>query len=195
LQYITMCFAAQNNAVLCNGANMAYRKRFFNRTNGFKSNENFSSGDDIFLLFQLKKENKNAIAFTVNTDSIVSTEAIRGITGLINQKIRWASKSIHITDASFILLSLLAVGSNIWLLCLFPLEFNIGSWPMLSLSFLSVKCIFDFIMIKRISTRYNSRFTIGSYLLSFVLYPFYLIGVFILSIFKNPTWKGRAVRI
>ena len=173
---------------------MAYRKGFFNRVHGFKSNEDISSGDDIFLLFQLKKENNDAIAYTVDSDSMVNTEAETGMMALMNQKIRWASKSIHITNSSFLLLSLLAAVSNIWLLCLFALETNVQSWPLISLLFLTVKCIFDFIMIRRISRRYNARITIGIFLLSFVLYPFYLIGVFLLSTFKPATWKGRVVR-
>ena len=195
LQYITMCFAAQKNSVLCNGANMAFRKRFFERAGGYESNEEISSGDDVFLMFQLKKENKKAITFTTEVGSIVSSPAIKGVLELMDQKIRWSSKSIHIKDSSFMLLSFLVATTNTWLICLLPLEFGNQTWPLLFLLFLSVKFIVDYTMIRRISPLYNERLNIGIYILSFILYPFYIVSVFALSIFRNPTWKGRKIRI
>ncbi|HAW51817.1 MAG TPA: hypothetical protein DCX54_05725 [Flavobacteriales bacterium] len=194
LQYITMCFAANHNAVLCNGANLAYKKDLFGRMNGFRSNEGISSGDDVFLLFQLKKENRNAIAFTVDPNAVVRTEALTSIFELLNQKIRWASKSIRIDDVSFILLSLLVICSNIWMICLLPLELKFHTWPVLSFLYLSVKCIFDYMMIKRIEALHHSRISPVVFVLSYLLYPFYLAAVFLLSKFKPATWKGRIVR-
>src|SRR5690554_2998749 len=38
------------NPLLCNGANLAYKKDAFFKVNGFSGNENIASGDDIFLL-------------------------------------------------------------------------------------------------------------------------------------------------
>lgn len=46
-----------NKPFLCNGANLAYSKDFFNELNGFEGNTNIASGDDIFLL---EKGNKTA---------------------------------------------------------------------------------------------------------------------------------------
>ena len=41
--------------IMCNGANLAYRKNAFEEINGYGADQKFASGDDMFLLMKIRK--------------------------------------------------------------------------------------------------------------------------------------------
>ena len=86
-----------NNAILCNGANMAYRKNVFLKFSNYNMNS-IASGDDVFLLHNIKKEFPKSIVFAKDEDTIVETNACDTVTDFINQRKRWTAKSIHYKD-------------------------------------------------------------------------------------------------
>ena len=68
------------NAIFCNGANMAYRKADFLELNNFE-NDNTASGDDVFFLHSVKEKFKSAIAFAKDENAIVLTSAAQTAKG------------------------------------------------------------------------------------------------------------------
>ena len=78
---------------MCNGANLAYEKSSFHEVGGF-GNDNFSSGDDVFLLLKIKKRFGNkSVKFLKNENAFVYTEAKKNLMEFIHQRTRWASKN------------------------------------------------------------------------------------------------------
>jgi cellulose synthase/poly-beta-1,6-N-acetylglucosamine synthase-like glycosyltransferase len=75
--------------LLCNGANMAYRRSLI--TDADIHNEQ-ASGDDVFLLQSAHKKS-NAIRFCKNENAIVQTEGPNSLNVFWNQRLRWSSKN------------------------------------------------------------------------------------------------------
>ena len=48
---------------MCNGANFAYKKSFFNELKGFAGNDNLASGDDVFLLQKAVDKHQNLVHY------------------------------------------------------------------------------------------------------------------------------------
>jgi cellulose synthase/poly-beta-1,6-N-acetylglucosamine synthase-like glycosyltransferase len=76
--------------MLCNGANLAYRKTVLE---SFKYKENKASGDDIYLLQHVHLSAPEGICFNQTQDAIVMTSGPQHFREFWNQRIRWASKN------------------------------------------------------------------------------------------------------
>ena len=81
------------NPFLCNGANLCYSKKVFFEVKGFDGNNSISSGDDIFLLEKVLEMYPMDVHFLKSKKSIVSTKPEPTLNKLIQQRIRWASKT------------------------------------------------------------------------------------------------------
>ena len=78
---------------LCNGANFAYRKDEFLKLNGFEGNNTIASGDDIFLFEKFIKADKKSVHYLKSKHAIVTTNPTETTKQLIQQRLRWASKT------------------------------------------------------------------------------------------------------
>lgn len=82
------------NPLMCNGANLAFEKEAFDEVGGYRGNENYASGDDVFLMHKMKEHFANgAISFLRDRNAIVDTPAKPNWKAFINQRTRWASKT------------------------------------------------------------------------------------------------------
>ena len=78
---------------IANGANMAFRKSAFLQVDGYAGNEQFASGDDMFLIEKMRKAFPGNIAFNKSINASVSTQAKKNWSSLIKQRLRWAGKN------------------------------------------------------------------------------------------------------
>ena len=78
---------------MCNGANLAYERQAFKSVNGFEGIDNISSGDDMLLMQKIDTKYPNKIGYIKNAESKTLTHAKSTITGFVQQRIRWTSKS------------------------------------------------------------------------------------------------------
>jgi len=76
--------------MICNGANMAYRKEL---TNGAALHMQKASGDDVFLLQNAHNQAGGEIVFVKNREAMVTTNAPSSFQEFWNQRLRWASKN------------------------------------------------------------------------------------------------------
>ncbi len=76
--------------MICNGANMAYRKSITSRA---ELNTSKASGDDVFLLQSAQQLDSNGIVFNKSYEAIVSTSGPDSFMEFWNQRLRWASKN------------------------------------------------------------------------------------------------------
>lgn len=178
-----------NQPILCNAANMAFKKDEyinFNDNNGNKT----PSGDDVFLLHQFKKNKQIIIAF-LNKNFIVQTKAEENFIGFINQRVRWASKSKFYAANLLVFLSYLVFFTNVAILFIYYriifVEQNRGVYIILLLS----KWVIDFILLFLVTSFFDKRKLMKYFLPTQFLYPFYIIGVGFISQFIKFTWKGR----
>ena len=179
---------------LCNGANFAYTKAIFKAMNGFEGNTDIASGDDVFMLEKVAKNRANELHYLKCEQAIVKTNAQSTWGSLIEQRLRWASKTSaynssfgKITGLIVLLMNVLTISVIILLL--------LGCFPLKALFYvLVIKFNIDFYLISKTATFFNQKKVFESYMPSFFIYPFFSVYVAFLSIFKTYNWKGRTFK-
>ena len=83
-----------NFPLTCTGRNIAFTKKAFNEVNGYENISTIISGDDDLLLHKISNNTKYQTKFCLELDGIVESEGPNSITHFINQRSRWASKSM-----------------------------------------------------------------------------------------------------
>ena len=179
----------RGKSIFCNGANLAYRKSVFLEVNSLDNN--IASGDDVFLMHEIKQKYANGIAFAKKKEAIVKTSSESNISGFINQRKRWAAKSASYKDWDTITISILVFLMNISITTLFVLFlFNI-QWLKVFLTLLLVKYIADYLFLLPVLKFFRKR-NLAFWILPFeIFYGFYIVLIVILSFTNSFEWKGR----
>ncbi|BAO75944.1 glycosyltransferase family 2 protein [Winogradskyella sp. PG-2] len=179
---------------LCNGANFAYRKSTFLNLNGFEGNLNIASGDDIFLLEKFIKEDIKKVSYLKSEKAIVATNPVNTGTELIQQRLRWASKTSRSTNAfSKIIGSIILLG-NLASILLIPLVIFGYLTSKIAIALFVIKFSIDFLLLFKTSRFFKQETLLISYISSSIIYPFFSIYIVILSLFKSYEWKGRTFK-
>lgn len=97
--------------LLCNGANLAFRRAFF-RQNVHRLNHKYASGDDIFLMLATRQGGGKSIY--VNAAAVVAQVSPPESLGeLVRQRLRWLSKSGGYADFPLQALALATALANL----------------------------------------------------------------------------------
>lgn len=176
---------------IANGANMAFQKSVFQEE--YLSANKSSSGDDVFLLHALKKLHPTKIVFNNDREAVVSASVKNGFRNLIDQRVRWASKSRHFKDFDTLLFGIIVVLANSLVLILL-VSYLIGVVTLLPfLLYFSVKLVIDLLFLYRSKQYLILKGSFYYILLYSLCYPFYAIGIALLSLLYKPHWKGRKI--
>jgi len=191
LQSITIGSFGLNIPLLNNGANLAYRKDAFLKVNGFSGNDHIASGDDIFLLERMKKHFPDRVHFLKTPDAIVSTKPQPSWRNVINQRIRWASKTSKQKNTTSILLGILVFLVNFSVLIIpafmvFDFE-NILFYT----SLLFFKIITDYLVVRQTALFFDEKIAFWKFLWQPFVYSFIVLAVVLGSFGGNYSWKGR----
>ncbi|PNQ75116.1 glycosyltransferase [Hanstruepera neustonica] len=177
---------------MANGANLAYTKSFFQKLNGFESDLNIASGDDVFLLQKAVKENPSRVAYLKSKNAIVTTKPPSNWSGLISQRIRWASKASSYKNLFSLVTGLIVLLANYLLIILALLVLTIEvNLTTLGLAII-LKMVVDYILIHKSSEFFDQKVPVLTFVLSSSLYPFFVSLVAFLATFKGYKWKNRS---
>lgn len=190
---ITAAFISAKRPVMCNGANLAYRKDVFFEVNGYEGNKHVASGDDEFLLKKVAAHYPGGVVFNFGKASLVTTRPVLSFNEFFNQRIRWAGKwrqqsvgvstllalSVFIFHGTYLLLPAL---SMFWII-------SLGTLSALVL----LKLLLEFICLKRISNWMSMPFNIHAFATLQFLYSPYVIFFGLISNWLTATWKGRKI--
>jgi len=183
--------AGMGHPIMCNGANLAVLSDTLKDCMNEIKGQEYASGDDVFLLQAIHKRFPGKITFLKNKEAIVSTTAVTGIKAYINQRARWAGKSLGYTDGftiatawSVFLMNFLIVATA-FAGIIYP-----SLWYFL-LVFLMLKSIVDFILLSRVARFQGSTDLLILFPLMALIYPFYVVTTAFWSIFSKQAWKGR----
>lgn len=187
---VTMGFAGLNVPILSNGANIMYRKSDVNeKDDPYK--RDISSGDDMFLMDYLLKQNKK-IVFNDSASALVTTESTRNLKEFLQQRSRWLRKTKHynwglskITAVFFALIQFSFVLAFILLI----LKDEIS----LLFSLLLFKMVYDILIFIVTKYRLNLKSSILYFTLFSLIYPFWTIFTSLFSYLIKPVWKGRKI--
>ncbi len=188
LQGITAGTAARGNPVMCNSANLGFKRdTFLIHSYGLKYN--LASGDDIFLLQTLKKERKSCIRRLESSEATVITSPALTLNELLRQRARWASKAGAYKDPYTIFIALVTFCINIELLGLYlACMFNQALVFILIASFMT-KSASDFALVKETNRKSDKPAKSRYFLVSEILYPVYVLIVSLKALTVKKRWK------
>lgn len=180
--------------ILCNGANLAFSKRLYLKLQPHKKYPGQASGDDVFLLHEVKRvfPKDAAIHYANRAEALVYIKPMENLSEFFHQRLRWGGKSKSYKDRATIFTGWIVLIANVWLLALFVLTFLLGNSFYLLPVFL-FKWGLDYCLLRSIPKWMRSGKTfVLSFFLS-LIYPFYLLTVALLSLLIKPKWKERSV--
>ncbi len=186
---------ANKRPSLCNGANLAYRKKVFLEVNGFQNISHIASGDDELLLHKIRHLKKYAIVFAKNTQAIVETPAQFKLKSFIYQRIRWTSKSTVYPDKWITFHLMMAYFANLSIIIslFYGLLYKEKGWIFFILLFMKV--LAEGITLYFATKFLNQKKLLKWFLLEQFLHIIYVLWVGVVSqIKKTYVWKGRKVR-
>jgi cellulose synthase/poly-beta-1,6-N-acetylglucosamine synthase-like glycosyltransferase len=184
-----------NRPIICNAANIAYRRSAYESVDGFSDNMNFSSGDDEFLMQKIWKETSYTIKFCLNREAVVMTGSNKTFGQFYHQRKRWASKGLFYED-KFLVIKLILI---------FLFYLSLAILPFLAV-FISIKyfLIFALCIVVKIFLEYKilstgskmlfSKEILKNFFLAELLQIPYIIIAGLSGIFGNITWKERKVK-
>jgi len=170
-----------NHPIMCNGANLAFEKEVFSDLQD-PLNQNFESGDDVFLMHKIKKAFPGKVLFIKSENAMVYTKAEKTIYNFLEQRMRWASKSKGYKDMDTIITAIAVLAMNCLLLGTFITAFAKAELIYLFAFQLITKSIADFILLQKVATFYKAKkllyYFIPTQLLNILLIPLIAISGF-----------------
>lgn len=184
--------AFMNNTIMSNGANMAFRKEVLDKIDHQKLMPQKASGDDIFFLMEVKKiYGPKAITFIKHPDHFVSTKAVNNVKKLLQQRIRWVSKSGQYTDKFLLLTSAIVLLQNLLLPVLLILSLFVPTLIQTLLFISILKISFDSFFLNSMTKFINEKNLMRSYFIMAYIYPIFISYTAIYGQFASFNWKGR----
>lgn len=192
LQGTTIGSFGNLQAFMCNGANFAYQKDFFEELNGFEGNDNIASGDDVFLLQKAITHSPKKVYFVKSNETLVLTQTEKSWSSLFHQRVRWASKTGNYSDKYSKQLGLSVFLMN--LTCIISLLLWLTNFITLELfiSVMILKFIVDYILIRNTANFF--KVNLNYFSLSSLIYPFFSSAIVFYSFLGSYKWKERTFK-
>ena len=178
---------------MCNGANLAYRRSAFDRVGGFSGIEDVASGDDAFLMFKIVDDSgARAVAFCPDPEALVVTSAPEGWHAILNQRLRWASKSTEYRDAGVVSLAAVVLAFHVALVAAFTvLPFAAGVSAFL-VSALVIKFAAEGVLLSSACRHFGRSGLMRLFLPAQIVQIPYVAVVGVLGLLGiGFDWKGR----
>ncbi len=177
-----------NHPVMCNGANLAFKKSvFLELDNPF--NLKYSSGDDVFLLHSMKKVDADKIHFLKSADATVVTQAAKNIKSLFKQRNRWVSKTQGYADGDTKFTAFVVFAASFLLVTgLGLIVYNVNFWKPVLFLFL-LKTVVDTLFLNQVSSFFKQKKLIKWVTVFELFYVFY-VTITVMSLFfgkRKPT--------
>jgi Glycosyltransferases, probably involved in cell wall biogenesis len=187
LEFLSLAAVTAGSAVIkqpmmCNGANLIFRRDIWLKAyDDLQLDE--PSGDDMFFLMYCKKH-EEPISYVKSQDAIVTIEPNDTFEEFRNQRRRWVSKSKSYRDVGIILLGLLTFAVTVMpvflLFC--------GLW-MHALICWGCKTFVDALFVLNFASFFKGKQVVNKIIPLAMLYPFYVLYVAIPGLFGQIKWK------
>jgi cellulose synthase/poly-beta-1,6-N-acetylglucosamine synthase-like glycosyltransferase len=194
LQGVTIGGFGIKRPFLSNGANMAYLKHEFESLNGYNGNNHVASGDDVFLLEKFLGHNKKSVGYLKNNKCIVRTSTEESLKHLIQQRLRWASKTSKTSNNFTKFVGLIVFLANLSCVLLIPLTAIGIIFPRTAVLLFILKFSIDFLLLFKASRFFKQEQLLVSYPFASLIYPFFSVYIVFLSLFAPFNWKGRSYK-
>ena len=140
----------------------------------------------------MKKAFPKQVHFLKSKEAIVSTKPQKKWKDVINQRIRWASKTSKQKNTASTFLGILVFLVNVsWLAIPFLMAFNPQNLFVYIL-LLSAKIIADYLVIRQAAVFFSEKIVLWKFLWLPFLYAAIVLTVVFGSFGGNYSWKGRS---
>ncbi|MBC7696329.1 MAG: glycosyltransferase [Burkholderiales bacterium] len=190
---ITAGYSGLKKSFMCNGANLAFKKAVFEASNGYHSHLHLSSGEDVFLMEDIKKINASSVHYVLRRELIVKTKPLHSWKDFFHQRVRWASKAKNNTNNLNLFAGFIIIGANLLFLALFVAILKKSVIiPYLSI-FVITKFVFDFLLLF-LASDFLGRIKSIWWIIPFeCLYWIYALIIGTTSLFYKPYWKEKKI--
>lgn len=188
---IGISLAALRKPIMCNGANLSFRREIFLSVKGYEGNEKITSGDDEFLMRKISKKFPGTIQGSNPIHNTVFTKPQPSLKDFTQQRLRWAGKwkaNSSLFSKSLAVFVLLIQISWLLLIALIFL-----SPSVLLFVILFSKVIGELFFLAYFSKSLKTKFGLFPFLLLQFIYPIYVLSVGFFSQVMDSRWKGRPV--
>lgn len=176
---------------ICNGANLAYKKKVFEKVKGYEGNLNIASGDDEFLARKIAAAYPGSVRFMNNSDSVVVSRPAAGVSGFIQQRLRWAGKWKHNASLMTKLLALYIILVQMVFVGLMISAVMVTENLWLLLSLVALKLLLEYWFLHSVGRFLKVKWFGGAFFVLQLIYPLYVMGIGIVSQLSTYEWRGR----
>lgn len=194
LQGITGASVYKRFHSMCNGANLAYAKSAFTEVNGFDGIDHIPSGDDMLLMHKIYLKHPDQVVYLKSKSAIVETVAAQSWKDFFQQRIRWASKSVHYDDKRIFWVLLLVYLMNLSFLVLAIASFFNGTYLFFFLILLLAKIIIEFPFVNSVALFFGQQQLMRYFPFFQPIHILYTIIAGWLGRFGSYEWKGRKIK-
>ncbi|HNB80618.1 MAG TPA: glycosyltransferase [Chitinophagaceae bacterium] len=194
MQAITAATVESSSGSMCNGANLAYTRRAWDQVGGYAGISQIASGDDMLLMHKMEMEFPGRTRWIRCMEAVVWTRAQQSIRGFLNQRIRWASKSLHYRDRKIQWVLLLVYLFNLYLAGLGFLLFWKDWYGFEWLLFLSLKTIVEMSLLWPFARFSGKEKELWYFPLLQPLHILYILYSGLRGLTGSYEWKQRTVR-
>lgn len=183
------------NPIICNAANIAYRKKAFEDVGGFAYQMNLSSGDDELLMQKIHRDSDYIIRFALDRSAIVFTKSNPTLKDFYHQRKRWASKGLFYGD-NLLLFKLVLIFLFYVSLVAQPILGIILSekFFLIFLISLLLKMAVEYLILKKgVSLLFDPKI-LKPFLTTEIFQVPYIIVSGFMGMFGNLIWKDRRIR-
>jgi cellulose synthase/poly-beta-1,6-N-acetylglucosamine synthase-like glycosyltransferase len=176
--------------IMCNGANLAFtRDAYMQCASNLKSE--IASGDDIFLMLEIKKRWPESIRFVKSREAACYTKAEPSIGKFIMQRKRWASKSKYYNDSDVFFVAVIVFLANLSICLSLFAAFFLSHAILFFIILLSLKSIPDFLLLNSFSNYFSKKKLLNYFIITQLVYPFYLVFMAVYGNIGKFEWKKR----
>jgi hypothetical protein len=189
LQAITEAAVVAGHPVMCNAANMSFRRDVYLRHAG-ELRDNLPSGDDIFLMHAIKLAG-GTIWYAGSRAAAVETATAVSAAALLRQRARWASKAYWYSDAATLTLAAATAACNAAVTAAAVASIiSVTHLPLLAALY-GLRLVPDYLIIARNIKKRGEKMPLAAFVLSELIYPFYFMTVALISLFPYSRRFGN----
>lgn len=194
LQGITAASVAADFHMMCNGANLAYTRQSFQSVNGFEGIDHVASGDDMLLMYKIRKHYPHNVFYLKSKAAIMSSEPMLTWKEFYMQRKRWASKTLVYDDYRIISVLIFVYIFNVLFFVLLTAAFfnNIYWWFVAA--YLIIKTIIEWSFVRSVARFFGEQKLLKYFFIFQPFHIFYTVVIGLFSQFGNYEWKDRKTK-
>ncbi len=182
-----------HRAMMCNGANLCFRKSAYDKVQGY-TGSSFASGDDTQLMRKFHSENPKQLTFVKSVSAIVKSHSEKSIGSFWQQRRRWATKIPFTLSFFTVFIAVISWFVHAGLLAGLIASFFYPKLKLIFISAILIKISVELFFLKKVGRDLGQK-TFSPLII--LIQPYYWLYITLVGLavpFATYKWKGRRVR-